>query len=178
MDSKWHSLLPDLIRGIIIGHFSVRHYRLVLVNGLTVGDGFEILTVDRAVKLIDDFREDRLREAHAHRFFVSRGFRDVGCDVHCTCCIDVPRRLHEVLGLLDAHPVLAQLLPSNNRPRVLHARAVVLERSKGLEAFLAVEAGVFDRMLGRDVVTLVEDFVALAELFWVTASRHRGKQPL
>ena len=60
MDSKWHALLTYLIRGISIGHFRIRHHCLVLVDCLTMRDGFEVLSVDRAVKFVDYLWEDRL----------------------------------------------------------------------------------------------------------------------
>lgn len=117
MDSKWHALLTYLIGGISIGHFRIRHNCLVLVDCLAMRDGFEVLTVNSAVKFVDYLWEDRLGQAHAHRFFISRGLWNLGCDIHSTHCIDVPGRiLHQILGLLHAHSVLAQLLPSKNRP--------------------------------------------------------------
>ena len=177
MDSEGHPLLTHLLRDDIICNLSLRDDGLALIDSFSVRHRFEILSVDRSVQLIADFREYWLGQAHAHRVLVAGSLRNGGCHVHCARCIDGSRRVLHIVGIASAQTVIAQLLTSNYRSRPLHA-AIFPERSKRLEAFLPVEACVFDGVLRGDLVTLVEHLTTLVELFRIAASRLRSQQPL
>ena len=124
MNCERHPLLARLLRNDVLCDLSLRYDSLALIDSFSVRYCFEILSVDRSVKLIADFREYWLGETHSNRIFVAGCFRNVGCHVHCTRCIDVSRRILQKVGIACAHTVITQLLSSNNRTRLLQAATI------------------------------------------------------